>query len=352
LGIPWFASREDVALALERGVTVRTVAALDRSIAAATDTINGDLQWRNIYPHQATRTFDWPPDDTSTRAPSWRLWLGRDCLISVTSVSVGGSALTDYQLKPDNRIDEPARSVELLRSGSATFGTGAATPQRHVSIVGLWGWSDVSRSVGVLESAIGSSSTETVDLTSGAAVGVGNLVRVDDERMIVTDKTAIDTGQNTTGALTANLSDTSVGVATGSGFTVGEVIEIGSELMLVERISGNTLSVRRGWGGTTNTAHLTNQDVYAYRRLTVERGAAGTTATTHADAATVTRWVPPAALESLCIALAIDQALQEGAAYARTSGEGDNAREMRGTGVRTKWESARRYRRKGRVFAV
>lgn len=359
-GRPWLASRESLALALDRGLTVRSVEGLDRALAASTDIIEQAFE-RHFYPLQATYTFDVPADDTSTSTPTWKLWLDPHDLISLTTLTVGGSVVSGAQLRPDNRRNEPAAWLELDRTGSASFHSGSTGSQRRASLAGLWGWTDESRAAGALDVEL-SASAEVADLATApaagrAAVGVGHLLKIDSERAVVEDRLPVDTGENLLADLAATVSGTmptSIAVASGPAYAAGEIIAVDGEWMLVERIVGNTLYVRRGYASTPVAAHVTGADIWAYRRLQVHRAAAGTTAAVHAVSAAVTRWEPPPTLEALCIAVAEDIAVQEGAAYARTVGEGDSLRETRATGLAAAWKRAKTtYSRKGgRHYAV
>ncbi len=361
----WLASREDVTLALDMSTSVRDIRALDRHVASATDIITVAGGYPAYTPSLRTAYIPWPATDDVSNWRPWRLYLQRDIFASISAVTVGPSntAIVEgaggWAAYPRNRADdEPIRWLELDRSGTASWATGSTRPQDQVAVTGTAGWSDAQRSVGTVNGALNASVT-TVDLdvstTRTARVGVGNQLLIDNERMIVVDREPVDTTENLAADLAAYDSSTILGhvpVASGTAYGVGEVISIDEEDMLVERIRGNVLYVRRGWGGTTLAAHAAGADIYAWRRLIVERGAAGSTAATHSDGAAVTRWVEPPALHSLCIALAIDEAMQVGAAYARTSGTAEQERELRGTGVRQAWANAKPYLRRGRVFAV
>jgi hypothetical protein len=194
-----------------------------------------------------------------------------------------------------------------------------------MAITGLYGYENDTVAAGALAASLTDSAT-TVDVTDAAAVGVGDLLWVDDEMLVVTGRALVDTTVNTTAALDDLDSVTSVPVGSAAGFRTGEVITIDAEQMLVVDIAGNTLLVRRGFGGSTLADHSSGADVYASRRLTVERGALGTSAAAHSSAAAVLRWRPPAAISALTRGLAIAQFQAEGTGYAGTSGEGAGSR--------------------------
>lgn len=357
---PAYASRESLALALDRSLNVLAIEALDRALLGATDVIEREFE-RQFYPYTGTWYYDVPADDTSTRTPTWKLYLAPRDFITVDSVTVGGVAVSGAQLRPDNRVGRPGEWLELDRSGSTSFYDGSSSsPQRRAAIVGTSGWWDESKAAGALagDLLVG---TDTADLVTAPAVGtggvgVGHLLRVGNERMVVEDRLLIDTNENLGADLAAQASasiPSSITVGDGTDYAAGEMIAIGGEVMLILRVLSNTLFVRRGYANTPVAAHASGADIYAYRRLALRRGAVGTTEANHVAADTVSRWVAPYALEALCIAIAQETCVQEGAAYARTVGSEQNEREARAAGLAMAWKRARAYSRKGgRTYAV
>ncbi len=315
-----YCSREAVKSRLDIKLTARADAIVDEAIEAAADDID-ELCHRVFYPTAATRYFDWPASRYGT---SWRLWLDQHELISVATLTAGGTtvAASDYLLRPDD--GPPYTRVEINTGTSAVFASGD-TPQRAIAITGVFGHSANRAAAGALTEALDASETG-VDVTNGAAAGVGDLVMVDSERMLVTDKLMVNTGQNVS-ALAADWAAVSVTVADGTTFTAGETITVDSERMRVDQVTGNTLTVARAWDGAALAAHSAGADIWAPRTLAVERGAYGTTAATHASAAAAYRHVPPALVRKLSRALAEDTVLQEASGYARVVGSGDNERQ-------------------------
>lgn len=327
---PWYTTREEVKAELDVRETARSNTRVDRAIEAACETVEGDLH-RVFYPELDTRYFDWPGPQY---ARPWRLWLDANEVISVTSLASGGTtiAASDYFLEP-NAYGPPYDRIEVDLDSSAAFG-GGDTHQRDITVTGLFGYRNEESTLGATAEALDDSETSVdVDGATSAAVGVGSLLRVDTERMIVTGRAQLDTGQNLGGNLTASNSNVSVSVASGAAFAVDEVILIDSEKMRIDDISGNTLTVTRPWDGTTLAAHTAGADIYAPRTLTVQRGGLGTTAATHLTAATIYRWNPPAAVRQLTLAEALNDLLQGRAGYARTAGTGESEREMTGRGL-------------------
>lgn len=309
----WYATREDIMSALDAKGAARDGAQLDRALSAGSRAVDALCQ-RDFAPVLATRYFDWPNEAQTAR--SWRLWLDRNELISASAlvsagVSIAGSS---YNLEPANS-GPPYNRIEMKLDGPGSFG-GASSYQRSVSVTGLFGYSDDSAPAGALVGALNSSAT-AVAVTDSAAVGVGSLLRVGAERMVVTRKRLVDSGQTLQTPVTAKANEVLIAVTNGAAYAEGEVLTLGAERMLIQDIAGNSLSVRRAWDGSILDAH-TSDAIYVPRLLTVTRAAAGTTAATAVDGAPITRWVPPAPVHTLAVAEAMDILLQEQAGYART----------------------------------
>jgi hypothetical protein len=346
---PAYCTREDVKGALDLKESARANAQIDRAIESASRSVEGLLR-RKFFPQVATRYKDFP---NYQRSRPWRLWLDRDEVVSVTTLVAGGTtiAATDYFLEPANS-GPPYTRIEIDLASSAAFGSGS-THQRAIAITGVFGYGADEEPAGALAEALDAVETG-VDVTDSAAVGVGTIIRVDSERMTVTEKSMLDTGQNLQASLTASVADVTVAVTSGSAFTVGETILIDSERMLVVDIAGNSLTVRRAWDGTVLAAHTApTADIYAPRTLTVTRGALGTAAATHSLAAPVLRHAVPGLVRELCVAEALNTLQQEQSGYARVVGEGDTAIEVRGQGLsQIRSDALAAYGRRARSRAV
>jgi uncharacterized Zn finger protein len=202
-----------------------------------------------------------------------------------------------------------------------------------VQITGLWGYRNTETTLGATTAAVSTTTatTLTVDGATSAVVGVGSVIRVDSERMLVTERTNTSTGQ--TGTITASKSDVSLTVADGTKFAIDEILLIDSERMRVDDIAGNDLTVERAYDGTVLAAH-TAATIYAQRALTVTRGALGTTADTHGTNSTVSLWQPPGLIRQLVKAEAIWNLLQERSGWFRlASSTGKSAPEVSRTAL-------------------
>ena len=353
---PVYATREDVQRALDTKLTARNSAQIDRALQSASRDIEA-LCHRRFYPELATRSWDWPDSQSRT---SWRLWLNDSELISVTTLTSGGTTIaeSDFFLEP-NRSGPPYNQLQINLSGPAAFG-GGATHQRDITVTGLFGYRNDETTVGALTADVSSASSTAVSVNGAASaeLGVGSVVRVDSERMLVTGRTMSDTGQNVGGSgLTAQQNSVTLAVSDGTAFAADEVILIESERMLIVDIAGNNLTVKRAWDGSVLAAHTAGTDIYALRSLTVERGALGTTAATHSNTTAVNRWNPPGPVRQLTIAEAINAVTMEQAGYSKVlrSGEsgGSSERNRDQKGVeRLREQVYRSHGRKGRVRAV
>lgn len=322
----WYCTREDVKQALDFAETARADGRIDRAVEAASRNAERFLH-RTFYPWTGTRYFAWP--DPAYRT-AWRLWLDDDELISVTTLSAGGTVIgvSGYYLEPANS-GPPYNRIEINLASQSAFSTGS-THQRDIAILGVWGGcAAVETPAGVLSEALDASETG-VDVTDSASIGVGSIVRVDSERMLVTGKSMLDTAQNLASPLAASAADVTVAVATGSAYTAGETLLLDSERMLVVDVAGNNLTVKRAYDGSVLAAH-TGSDIYAPRTLTVERGALGTSAATHLTAAALARHVVPGPVRALVLAEATNQVLQESGGYSRLIGAGSAAQSTQGT---------------------
>ena len=322
----WYATREDVQRALDNKLTARNARQIDRALESASRDIE-DLCHRKFFPVQATRYKDWPSRSGGT---PWVLRLDDQELISVSTLASGGTVITadEYNLEPVNS-GPPYSRIEIDLGNNASFG-GGSTYQRDVQVTGLWGYRNTESTVGALAEILDASETSIdVNGAASAVLGVGSILRADSERMIVTGRAMLDTGQNLGGAgLTAQANSVTLAVTDGTAYAIDEILLIESERMLIVDIAGNNLTVKRAWDGSVLTAHAAGVDIYAARTLTVTRGALGTTAAAHANGSTLHQWMPPGLVHDLTIAEAITRLISETSAYTRAlrSGEGSTER--------------------------
>jgi hypothetical protein len=348
LSVP-YCTREQVKTALDVDATAGLDTQVDRVILAASRLIEGDLH-RRFYPWVGTRYFDWPNDQ---RARPWRLWLGPDELVTVTAFASGSETVPAASVKLWPQQGPPYTRLEL---DQATLGGFTAGPsyQDTISVTGTFGYSAEFAPAGTIAEGLDASETD-VDVSNAAAVGVGDLLQVDTERMLVTGRRSLDTTATVLGAgETSSMADTSVGVDSGAKLNVGETITVDAERMLITDITGNTLTVRRAQDGTVLASHASLTPIYAARTLTVTRGALGTSAATHSTAAAITRHVVPSGINALAIGQALYTLRHEQIGYGFiTVGSGTVSRDLDGKALIDLWAQARTtYGRRARQGAV
>lgn len=330
----WYCTSEDVKSALDVVQTARNDRQIARAVEFGSRTAEGRLH-RRFYPERATRRFDWP---NYQRALPWRLWLESNEIISLETVVSGTTTIptSAYFLRRSDDLDEPPYSlIELDLSQTSGWSVGG-THQRSIALTGLFGYADATDTAGTLAAAVSSASATTVDVTDSSVIGTGQLLKIESERLVVTGRSALTTGQTLQANLTATTAAAGVSVAVSSGtaFAVGEMILIDAERMLIVDIAGNNLIVRRAWDGSVLADHTAGATIYAPRRLTVQRGVLGSTAATHLISTAVARQVFPGPVVTLSIAEALTVLLQEGAGYARVAGSGDAMQEIFGRGLK------------------
>jgi hypothetical protein len=308
----WYCAREDVLGALDVPEASWRYQQIDRLIQGSSRGIEGDLG-RYFYPLVSTQTFDWPDHQFSL---PWRYWLDQRELLSVTQVLAAGQDITaSVMLRPDDAPmrGRPYTKIEIDLSTSAAF-TSGATYQRAIIISGTFGYCQGETPAGTVAAFTDTTSTSAT-VSNAALVGVGNILRVDAERMHVTDRAMATTTATITGPLTALNNNNTIPVSNGALLNQGETIQVDAEQMLITSIIGNNVTVERAWGGTVLAAHTTNTTVNAARLLTVTRAALGTTAATHTANAPINVHLVPPLIRELCVAETLAALGQERRGY-------------------------------------
>lgn len=332
----WYATREQVKSSMEVAQSAWIDSLVDAKLEASSRNAEKFLR-RRFYPELRTVKMDWPNYQS---APTWELQLNENELIELETLSSGGTSIStaNVKLRRGDDLGEPPYSIlQIDLSSSSSFRSGN-TFQQAIEIYGLFGYSDTDTDVpahALLGGNINSSVT-TLTLSPSSKrlnVGVGSLIMIGTERMVLTERNLADTTQNTGGALTASNADKTVAVSDGTGFAKDEVITIGSERMKIDFIVGNNLTVSRAWDGTALDDHLTGVDIYAEREFTVQRGVLGSTAAAHTAADSVYAHQYPGPVNELVVAETVVLLEQNAAGYARTIGQGANLREAKGNGL-------------------
>lgn len=330
----WYCTRESVKAPLSEQETARSNDAIDAAIEQGARDVEALCARDTFAPILATKRYDFP---SRTGSPlTYRLWI--DDLLSITTFTSEGGAVTltpsQYTLEP-NGSGPPYNRIELALGGTGSFDAGASW-QQALAITGLWASArDTRKTIGTLAGSLAASTSATASMSwTTARFGVGDILIIDDERMIITERTFVDSGQNLAADLGSSEADTQVSAPDGTGYAVEEIISIGGERMRIVDITSNTLVVKRGWDGSQVAAHTSGADIYALTGVELDRAACGSTLAAHNSGATVQRWVPPGLVATLNRAYAINTLLGERSGWARTlSVNSDTAIELSGRGI-------------------
>lgn len=328
-----YATRERVMRAADVSAAAYLAPEIDSAIDSASDAVDslckrGDAIRPGFAPWQGTIEFDWPVPNNED---AYRFYLNQHALLEAESATSAGADITGALL-PWPEYGPPFTALDIDEGSSSILSFTSGRGQRSLSITGEWGYCNAERTATTwtLGASLGGTVTDASALLNAPA-GVGSLIRLGDERMVVTEKGWNDSGQ--TGSIVQSATAQTLAVPDGSVFLAGEELIIEAERLLILAVTGNNLLVKRAVGGTTLAAHTTAA-IWWSRTCTVERAAAGTAAASHSSGDQVYLFTPPALIEQLAVAYALDQRQQEIAAYARTIGQGEGQRNASGAGIR------------------
>lgn len=346
--LPWYCTREDVKDSLEIKHTANANAVIDAKIPGCSRSVEGQLHRPRFAPTLMTVKFDWP---NQSYAPTWTLELDSNEMISLTSVFSGGVDITASCIlrRGDDTDIPPFNRIEIDLSGSGSFSAGS-TWQRSIEVTGLYGYSNDEEAIGTLAAQLDPVEGATATITwSTPRLGVGDILRIDNERMIITERTWVDSSQTITDPLTASKANVAVPVSSGTAFAAGEIIVVDVERMKVIDVVGNTLSVERAADGTVLAAHTDNAPIYALTGVRLARGQLGTTIAQHASTAVIHRWIVPSNLREFTKAETIVGLEQDSSAWSLLVGSGASARGASAKGLADAREQAiqslgRKYR--------
>jgi len=319
-----YCARESVQRALNIADTPRLNQRVDDAVMAGARTLERELH-RKFYPETKTVLFDQPDGDN--------LWLYENELAAApTQVLSGGDAMTsgaDFFARP--KSGPPYGWLEASYAGDV-FWQSVDTPQAAISITGEYNYPVNKTAVTTLGASI-TNSAATLTLADSSQVGIGSLILVDTERLLVSDKAFASTTVTLSADLASSKSAGTFIVSNGALLNQGELILIDGERMFIETIAGNSVTVDRAVNASTLAAHTTGTTIYAPRTATVLRAVTGTTAASHNSAAVIYALRAPSLIREYNLALAINNVSQALGAYARTLGAGDTQRDNSGAGV-------------------
>lgn len=318
-----YATREQVSRSLEVFASSYAGSLIDATIGAASHSAEGFLH-RRFYPELRTIKRDWP---NKSYSPSWEVNLWDQEMISLEAVTSGGTDITADCLlrRADDLAEPPYDSLEVSLGSNSALSAGTSF-QQSLNIRGLFGYNDTDTATagGSLGAGITNSATLiTLNPSNGTlTVGIGSLILIGTERMVVLDRRMATSGQTLSSSVTDIQSARVITSAGASNFAREEVILIGGERMRIDDIAGNNLLVTRAYDGTVLETHTNGDTIYALRSCLVARAVLGSTAASHNSADPVYVHAYPALLNQLVIAETVVMLEGNSAAYAATSGTG------------------------------
>ena len=294
-----------------------------------------------FIPKTQTRTFRWPPRQSSE---SYVLWLDQ-WLLSVTTLQTKAQdsspttiSSSDYFTEPNNPSVDGVQHfdrIEIDQSSTAAFEAGD-TSQRSISVAGSWGYSNETKSTGTVASGLDSDAAATTMVCSDSSlIDVGDTLLIGSEQIFVSNRSNAALGSILVNdaSITADMADNSITADGSHGLVAGEVILLDSEKLLITAVATNVLSVTRAYDSTILAAHANDTAVHTYRTLTIERGVNGTTAATHADATAISKYAPPKDIERLTRAIVISTGKQESSGWGNTIGGDAGAQAVSGNAL-------------------
>ena len=291
------------------------VAILYREIQAASRTIQQEIG--EFIPVSETRKFAGNP--ASVDAIS-RLFIPP--LLGLTgSILNDGTTLVaaDYILTPRERHWRNGPYSEIDVAPDASNLSAWSDEQEGVAIPGRWGLYEETEDTAATVAALQTDSAISLQVSDGAKLSPGAVLLIGSEQELISGYNTPVTGVTTLNG-TIDLTQETIILTNGALVNIGEIIRIGVEQMRILDISTHTLYVQRHWSKTLGAAHTTGASVDVYRKFVVARGANGTTAAAHAVSAAISRYLVPGDVLFLCKEIATLMLNKAGTGYAGKTG--------------------------------
>lgn len=238
--------------------------------------------------------------------------------LEIETVLEDGVAVTDYEEDPYGGEWRNGPVTYLERNDDATW-------DEKLTITSWWGLYNELRTLGIsVTQLLGASILVASD---GSVLSPGMVLRVEDEAEYVTAGNG-GPGSPAATAATSKLSGavdetvTEITVDNGGEFFAGEVLQIGTENMLLLRQAGNIWAVERSYNQTIATIHADDAAIGVYRTFAVERGVNGTTAAAHTSTG-VSRFCMPDDVLYLAIEMTVLMQEKAGTNFGGRAGSTD-----------------------------
>ena len=225
----------------------------------------------------------------------------------------------DFIYQPDGRHWRNGPYSWLEVAEEPTNLSAWCTEREGVEIPARWGLYEETEVTGTTLGAAQSNSETSLQVSDGSKLSPGAVAYIGTEQELVT-------GYSTPVAAVTTLNGTidatqeSIVLTNGALVNIGETLRIGVEQMRILDIATHTAYVQRHWNKTLGAAHTTGANVDVYRKFTLVRGVNGTTAAAHDNAVAVSRYLAPADVLFLCKEIATLMVNKAASGYAGRTG--------------------------------
>lgn len=169
-----------------------------------------------------------------------------------------------------------------------------------VLITGEWGMYKLTQDLEATTGASQIAGATTLRVSDGSKVSPGMVVLIGSEQEYIKSTSTPVSAVTTLSAAITDSEAQTIPLTNGALVNVGEIIRCGVEQMKITDINGNTAAVVRGWNRTVKSTHLISANVDVYRIFNVTRGVNGTTDAAHDSGYSVYRQAVPDDVNMLC----------------------------------------------------
>lgn len=228
-------------------------------------------------------------------------WLKIPKMTLITEVINDGTVLTDadYIAQPEKGFWAYGPHDQLVVAFEAVNIGAWVNKEDGVEITGRFGLYDFVKSLDISSAASQAESATTLRVDNGSILSPGMVVVIEQEQQYV-ESTAAPTASITTISAAMDAEVQTIPLTDGTLVNVGEILRIGLEQMKLTDKNGNTGAVIRGWNRTQKVSHSISAAVDVYRTYNVIRGVNGTTSAAHGSATPIYRQMVPDDINMLC----------------------------------------------------
>jgi hypothetical protein len=225
----------------------------------------------------------------------------------------------DYILQPGERHWRNGPYSWLEVDPDASNLSAWSDEQDGIVIPARWGLYEESEVTGSILGAAQSDVETNLQVSDGSKISPGAVLLISSEQELVTGYEAPLAAITTLNGGIDATQETIV-LTNGALVTVGEIIRIGVEQMRILDIATHTCYVQRHWNKTLGAVHSTGASVDVYRMFTVVRGVNGIVAAAHDISTAISRYLVPGDVLFLCKEIATLMVNKASSNYAGRTG--------------------------------